>query len=77
MEAGPGTGNLRRAVLPPRAALVYHRRARRSDALLAAAFSAPLAADAAAALQGAQRAAMTEFPHPFAWAAFGLTGVGR
>ena len=33
--------------------------------------------DAAAALQGAQRAAMTEFPHPFAWAAFGLTGVGR
>ncbi len=36
-----------------------------------------LAADAAAALQGAQRAAMKEFPHPFAWAAFGLTGAGR
>ncbi len=29
------------------------------------------------ALQAAQRAAMKEFPHPFAWAAFGLTGVGR
>jgi len=36
-----------------------------------------LAPDAAAALQGAQRAAVKEFPHPFAWAAFGLTGVGR
>jgi hypothetical protein len=29
------------------------------------------------ALQAAQRAAMKEFPHPFAWAAFGLTGVGH
>jgi len=29
------------------------------------------------ALQTAQRAAMKEFPHPFAWAAFGLTGVGH
>jgi hypothetical protein len=28
-------------------------------------------------LRAAQRAAMKEFPHPFAWAAFGLTGVGR
>ena len=34
-------------------------------------------ADPAAARQAAQRAAMKEFPHPFAWAAFGLTGVGR
>jgi CHAT domain-containing protein len=34
-------------------------------------------ADAAVSLQAAQRAAMKEFPHPFAWAAFGLTGVGR
>ena len=25
----------------------------------------------------AQLAAMKEFPHPFAWAALGLTGVGR
>jgi len=33
--------------------------------------------DAGQALQEAQRAAMKEFPHPFAWAAFGLTGVGR
>ena len=33
--------------------------------------------DAGQALQAAQRAAMKEFPHPFAWAAFGLTGVGR
>jgi hypothetical protein len=33
--------------------------------------------DAAQALQAAQRAAMKEFPHPFAWAAFGLTGVGH
>jgi CHAT domain-containing protein len=33
--------------------------------------------DAVQALQAAQRAAMKEFPHPFAWAAFGLTGVGR
>jgi CHAT domain-containing protein len=34
-------------------------------------------ADAGQALQAAQRAVMKEFPHPFAWAAFGLTGVGR
>jgi CHAT domain-containing protein len=34
-------------------------------------------ADPARALQEAQRAALKEFPHPFAWAAFGLTGVGR
>jgi CHAT domain-containing protein len=33
--------------------------------------------DAGQALQAAQRAAMKEFPHPFAWAAFGLTGVSR
>jgi hypothetical protein len=33
--------------------------------------------DPGLALQAAQRAAMKEFPHPFAWAAFGLTGVGR
>ncbi len=33
--------------------------------------------DVGLALQAAQRAAMKEFPHPFAWAAFGLTGVGR
>ena len=31
----------------------------------------------AAALRQAQRATMAEFPHPFAWAAFGLTGVPR
>jgi CHAT domain-containing protein/Tfp pilus assembly protein PilF len=29
----------------------------------------------AAALRQAQRATMAEFPHPFAWAAFGLTGA--
>ncbi len=29
------------------------------------------------ALRAAQRATMAEFPHPFAWAAFGLTGVPR
>ncbi len=33
--------------------------------------------DTVQALQAAQRAAMKEFPHPFAWAAFALTGVGR
>jgi CHAT domain-containing protein len=33
--------------------------------------------DTARARQTAQRAAMKEFPHPFAWAAFGLTGGGR
>jgi CHAT domain-containing protein len=33
--------------------------------------------DAAQALQAAQRAALKAFPHPFAWAGFGLTGVGR
>ena len=33
--------------------------------------------DTGLALQAAQRATMKEFPHPFAWAAFGLTGVGR
>lgn len=31
----------------------------------------------AEALRRAQRAVMQEFPHPFAWAAFGLTGVPR
>lgn len=32
---------------------------------------------AAGALRQAQRATMAEFPHPFAWAAFGLTGVPK
>jgi CHAT domain-containing protein len=27
------------------------------------------------ALREAQRAALTQYPHPFAWAAFGLTGM--
>lgn len=31
----------------------------------------------ARALREAQRAATKEFPHPFAWAAFGLTGSPR
>jgi CHAT domain-containing protein len=31
----------------------------------------------AAALRAAQRATMREFDHPFAWAAFGLTGLAR
>jgi CHAT domain-containing protein len=31
----------------------------------------------AQALRQAQRAAMAQFPHPFAWAAFSLTGVPR
>lgn len=31
----------------------------------------------AAALRQAQRATMQDFPHPFFWAAFGLTGVPR
>jgi CHAT domain-containing protein len=35
------------------------------------------AAGPAAALRAAQRATMSEFPHPFAWGAFGLTGVPR
>jgi CHAT domain-containing protein len=34
-------------------------------------------ADAAAALRQAQRATLQAFPHPFAWAAFGLTGLPR
>ena len=34
-------------------------------------------ADTGLALQAAQRAAMKEFPHSYAWAAFGLTGAGR
>jgi hypothetical protein len=34
-------------------------------------------ADTGLALQAAPRAAMKESPHPFAWAASGLTGVGR
>jgi CHAT domain-containing protein len=34
-------------------------------------------ADTGLALQAAQRAAMKEFPHPFAWAGFGLTGAGH
>ena len=35
------------------------------------------AAGPAAALRTAQRATLAEFPHPFAWAAFGLTGVPK
>lgn len=31
----------------------------------------------AEALRAAQRALMVDFPHPFAWAAFGLTGAPR
>ena len=31
----------------------------------------------AEALGSAQRALISEFPHPFHWAAFGLTGVPR
>ena len=31
----------------------------------------------AAALRDAQRASMRDFPHPFAWAGFGLTGVPK
>ena len=31
----------------------------------------------AGALRTAQRALMVDFPHPFAWAAFGLTGAPR
>ena len=31
----------------------------------------------AEALRGAQSAAMREFPHPFFWAAFGVTGATR
>ena len=31
----------------------------------------------AQALRQAQRTAMAEFPHPFAWAAFALTGMPR
>ena len=34
-------------------------------------------ADSGRALRAHQRAAMKEFPRPVAWAAFGLTGVGR
>ena len=32
---------------------------------------------AAEPLRQAQRMTIGEFPHPFAWAAFGLTGVPR
>ena len=50
---------------------------RASFALMREFYTGLARADGALALQGAQRAAMKEFPHPFAWAAFGLTGVGR
>jgi hypothetical protein len=35
--------------------------------------------DGVTIMRGARRwmALLKEFPHPFAWAAFGLTGVGR
>jgi CHAT domain-containing protein len=33
--------------------------------------------DAAAALRAAQRALLGEFPHPFSWGAFALSGVSR
>jgi CHAT domain-containing protein len=50
---------------------------RASFALMREFYTGLARADGALALQGAQRAAVKEFPHPFAWAAFGLTGVGR
>lgn len=31
----------------------------------------------AAALRQAQQVTMRDFPHPFAWAAFGLTGLPK
>jgi CHAT domain-containing protein len=31
----------------------------------------------AEALRGAQRATMSEFSHPFFWAAFNVTGIAR
>ncbi len=50
----------------------------RASYVLMREFYAQLAARGPAeALREAQRAAMKEFPHPFAWAAFGLTGMPR
>lgn len=50
----------------------------RSSFLLMQTFYERLAAgDAARALREAQQAAMRQYPHPFNWAAFGLTGVSR
>ncbi|HEY7676728.1 MAG TPA: CHAT domain-containing tetratricopeptide repeat protein, partial [Candidatus Methylomirabilis sp.] len=50
---------------------------RASYRLMEAFYDALAAGGPAAALRQAQRATMAEFPHPFAWAAFGLTGVPR
>ena len=50
---------------------------RASFALMREFYDGLAKADTGLARQAAQRAAMKEFPHPFAWAAFGLTGVGR
>ena len=50
---------------------------RASFRLMEAFYAHLAAAGPAAALRAAQRATMAEFPHPFAWAAFGLTGVPK
>ncbi len=50
----------------------------RASYLLMRAFYERLATeDATLALRDAQRATMPDYPHPFYWAAFGLTGVPR
>ncbi len=50
----------------------------RASFLLMRSFYEHLAAGGPAeALRAAQRALLVDFPHPFAWAAFGLTGSPR
>ena len=50
---------------------------RASYVLMGAFYEALPAKGPMEALRTAQRALMVDFPHPFAWAAFGLTGAPR
>ena len=50
---------------------------RTSYYLMQAFYDRLASAGPAAALRQAHRAVIKEFPHPFAWAGFGLTGVSR
>jgi len=50
----------------------------RASFMLMRAFYDSLAAKGAGeALRSAQRGLMVDFPHPYAWAGFGLTGTAR
>ena len=76
-----GSGNLPRGFLyagtPAVVTTLWKVDDRASFRLMEHFYSDLETAGPAAALRQAQRATMSEFPHPFAWAAFGLTGVPK